>query len=43
MWRQLPKWNRLATVYSLPGLPPLLELGYRGFLRLRPAIQRAFR
>ena len=43
MWRQLPKWNRLATICSLPGLPPLLELAYRGFLWLRPAIQRAFR
>ncbi len=40
LWKQLPKWRWLARICSIPGLPPLLELGYRGFLRIRPALQR---
>lgn len=43
MWRYLPRWHWLAKVCSIPGLPTLLELGYRGFLKIRPAIQRTFR
>ena len=43
MWRQLPKWHWLAKLCAIPGLPPILELGYRGFLRVRPAVQRTFR
>lgn len=43
MWKKLPGWHWLAKVCSIPGLPNILELGYRGFLRLRPAVQRAFR
>jgi predicted DCC family thiol-disulfide oxidoreductase YuxK len=43
MWRQLPKWRWLAMICSLPGLPTILELAYRGFLRVRPAIQQVFR
>jgi demethoxyubiquinone hydroxylase (CLK1/Coq7/Cat5 family) len=41
LWRTLPGWRRLARVADLPGVTPLLELGYRGFLHLRPAMQRA--
>ena len=40
MWRHLPKWRWLAIICSTPGLPSLLELSYRGFLMIRPMIQR---
>jgi predicted DCC family thiol-disulfide oxidoreductase YuxK len=40
MWRHLPRWRGLARICSIPGVPPLLELSYRGFLRIRPTIQR---
>ena len=43
MWRHLPRWRWLARICSSPGVPSALELGYRGFLKIRPAIQRAFR
>ena len=43
MWRHLPGWHWLARICSIPGIPSILEIGYRGFLRFRPAIQRAFR
>jgi predicted DCC family thiol-disulfide oxidoreductase YuxK len=43
MWRQLPKWRWLARACSFPGVPSLLEIGYQGFLKVRPALQRAFR
>lgn len=43
MWRQLPGWRWLAKICSIPGIPSILEIGYRGFLKFRPAIQRAFR
>ncbi len=43
MWRHLPRWRWWARICSSPGIPTVLELGYRGFLRVRPTIQRAFR
>jgi predicted DCC family thiol-disulfide oxidoreductase YuxK len=43
MWHQLPKWRWLAKVCSMPTVPFLLELGYCGFLKIRPAIQNIFR
>jgi hypothetical protein len=36
----LPYWRWLARLGALPGIPALLELMYRGFLRVRPAMQR---
>lgn len=45
LWSVLPGWRWLARVASLPGITPLLELAYRGFLTIRPQMQgiaRAF-
>ena len=36
VWSALPSWRWLARVARLPGVLPLLVLGYTGFLRLRP-------
>ncbi len=43
MWRQLPGWRWLARICSIPGAPHILEIGYCGFLKVRPAIQRYLR
>ncbi len=40
MWRRLPGWRWLARFAELPGMPFLFEVAYRGFLRVRPAMQR---
>lgn len=39
LWHTLPGWHWLARLGRLPGMPALLELAYRGFLRLRPRLQ----
>lgn len=36
IWATLPRWRWLARLVRLPGVLPVLELGYRGFLRVRP-------
>ncbi len=40
LWSALPGWRWLARAAALPGATSGLELAYRGFLRLRPALQR---
>jgi ubiquinone biosynthesis monooxygenase Coq7 len=40
IWAALPRWRWLARLARLPGVLPLLELGYRGFLRVRPLWRR---
>lgn len=43
LWRQLPKWRWLGFICSTPGVPGVLELSYRGFLKIRPVVQQIFR
>ena len=35
LWRTLPRFTWAARIAGLPIVLPLLELGYRGFVRLR--------
>jgi demethoxyubiquinone hydroxylase (CLK1/Coq7/Cat5 family) len=39
LWALLPGWRWLARLGRLPGMTPLMEWAYRGFLRVRPAFQ----
>lgn len=43
LWSVLPGWRWLARLANLPGVTPLLELLYRGFLKVRPLMQKAAR
>ena len=40
MWRAIPLLRPLGEAARFPPLLALLELAYRGFLRIRPALQR---
>ena len=42
VWRALPSWRWLSRLGSIPGALPLMELGYRGFLKARPMMVRLF-
>ena len=43
MWHRLPGWRWLARLASLPGMLTLMELAYRVFLQVRPALQTIVR
>lgn len=43
LWQTMPGWRWLGRVGTLPGITPMLEVLYRGFLLLRPNIQRLVR
>jgi predicted DCC family thiol-disulfide oxidoreductase YuxK len=40
LWLSLPRWRWLGRAAGVPPLPWLLERAYRGFLLVRPAVQR---
>lgn len=40
LWERLPYWRWLARFGRLPGMASLMEVAYRGFLRVRPTMQR---
>jgi len=42
VWARLPSWHWAARVAALPGVLTLLQLSYRLFLPLRPALARIF-
>jgi ubiquinone biosynthesis monooxygenase Coq7 len=40
LWDAMPGWRWLARIGQLPGVTWLMELAYRGFLKVRPHLQR---
>lgn len=40
MWRAIPLLRPLGVLADLPVAQPLFEAAYRGFLRIRPRLQR---
>lgn len=38
IWETLPGWRWAARIANLPGVIPVLEVGYRLFLPVRPAL-----
>lgn len=40
IWQSLPGWSWAARIATLPGVTPVLEVSYRLFLPLRPALSR---
>ena len=42
VWTRLPRWCWAARLAGLPGVTPLLEVGYRLFLPIRPYLSKTF-
>lgn len=42
VWKQLPSFRWLGHLVSAPGIRVIAEFAYRGFLRVRPVMQRRF-
>ena len=40
IWTALPRWKWAAKVAAIPGMMPILELGYRMSLLVRPTLAR---
>lgn len=40
LWLSMPGWRWLGRLASLPGAMPLLDMAYRGFLKIRPRLQK---
>jgi hypothetical protein len=40
LWQVMPGWRWLGRLGALPGMTAVLEVFYKGFLRIRPRIQR---
>ena len=40
VWKVLPRWRLAAGVAKVPGALSALEIGYRAFLPLRPALAK---
>ncbi len=40
IWASLVRWRWVARLARIPGVLPLMELGYRGFLKCRPLWRR---
>ena len=43
LWQVMPGWRWLGRLGALPGMTAVLEVFYKGFLRIRPRIQRLVR
>ena len=43
LWLTMPGWRWLGKLGRLPGVTPMLDVLYRGFLHLRPHLQRWMR
>lgn len=43
LWLALPAWRWLGRIVLLPGVLQATEIVYRGFLIVRPTLQRMFR
>ena len=43
LWSVMPGWRWLGKIGRLPGVTPVLEWLYLGFLHLRPSLQRLVR
>ncbi len=40
LWLTLPGWRWLGRLGRWPGVTPAMEVAYRAFLKIRPALQR---